>query len=130
MDQTNNGIVPKQGWSWGAFALNAYFLIAVKRYKFLWWFLLAVIPFVNIVFWIVFLIYLGIKGHEIGAGGTQFANQSEYDGYMKGTDHAGKVAFFIGLAAAVLAIIFVIVGISLGGFHGMNSTTPTGPGGY
>ena len=98
----------KQGWSWGAFLFNASFLIGVKRYKMLWWYLLALIPFVNFIFLLAYSIYLGVKGHEIGANGAQFANQSEYDGFMKGVDHAGKIMFFVSLAiGVVVGIIFI-----------------------
>lgn len=117
MDQTNNGIVPKQGWSWGGFMLNASFLIGAKRYKLLWWWLLALIPIVNIVFWIAMLIYLGINGHKIAAEGTQFANQSEYDGYVKGLDHAGKVVFFVVLVVLVIVIVALLAGFSFAGLH-------------
>lgn len=92
---------------------NAAFLIGAKRYKLLWWFILALVPLANIVFWIVMIIYLGMKGHELAAGGTQFANQSEYDGYVKGQDHAGKIFFFLFLVLAVVGIVLAILGISL-----------------
>lgn len=121
MEQTNVTIVPKQGWSWGGFMFNAAFLIGVKRYKFLWWFILGFIPFVNIIFWIVMVIYLGIKGHELAARGTQFANQSEYDGYVKGQDHAGKVFFFLFLIIAAAGIVAAIAMLSLGVWSGWHA---------
>jgi len=118
MDQTSSPaaiLTPKAGWSWGAFAFNASFLIGVRRYRFLWWFLLAFVPFVNIIFWIVCVIYLGMKGHEIAARSTSFANQSEYDGYMNAQDHAGKVLFFaaliVGLVMAVIFVALIATGI-------------------
>ncbi len=118
--EQNNGIaiVPKEGWSWGAFIHTAGFLIGVKRYKLLWWYLLALIPIVNVIFFVVIMIYLGVKGHVIAAEGTQFANQSEYDGYVKGLDHAGKVLFFAALIIFVVMIVFMIAGFSLVGFYG------------
>jgi hypothetical protein len=106
--QNAAGIVPKPGWSWGAFLFNAYYLVAVKRYKLLWWYLLMLVPFVNVIFAIVFAIYIGLHGHEIGASGTQFANQSEYDGFTKAIDHAGKIFFIIFLILAVLWVIFFL----------------------
>jgi hypothetical protein len=132
MEQTNSAIVPKQGWSWGGFMFNGAFLIGVKRYKLLWWFILALVPLVNIVFWIVMIIYLGVNGHGIAAKGSQFANQSEYDGYIKGQDHAGKVVFFVFLVAAVIGIIAAIVAISLGVWGGghMQQTMPSYGGQY
>ena len=113
MEQMDNVIVPKQGWSWGAFMFNAGFLVGAKRYKLLWWFLLLMIPLVNFIFIIVFLIYLGNNGHRLAAEGKQFANQSEYDGYVKGLDHAGKVLFFAMLIFLGLMIVLTIVGFSL-----------------
>jgi hypothetical protein len=124
MDQTiSNGIMPKEGWSWGALVFNFYFLIAIKKYKLLWWYLLAFIPLVNIIFFIAFAIYLGMKGHELGVTGGQFANQSEYDGYMKGTDHAGKIVFFVAIICLIIFIILFIALMLLGllGPHAMPS---------
>ena len=115
MEQTNSAVVPKQGWSWGALMFNAAFLIGAKRYQLLLWYLLMLIPIVNLIFAIVFAIYLGVKGHMIAAGGTQFANQSEYDGYVKGLDHAGKVVFFATLIFIGLSLVLAIVGFSLTG---------------
>lgn len=126
MDQTMpNGITPKAGWSWGGFMFHFYFLIAVKKYQLLWWYLLALVPFLNVIFLLASSIYLGTKGHEIGATGTQFANQSEYDGYMKGTDHAGKIGFFITIGIAVIAIIVLIVAIAFGLHAPHTDTAPT-----
>jgi len=123
METTNVAIAPKQGWSWGGFMFNATFLVGVKRYNLLWWFVLAFVPFVNFIFWIAMLIYLGVKGHEIAAGGTQFANQSEYDGYVKAQDHAGKIFFFFFLVLFVIGIVGAIVGFSLLSF-GTHSLAP------
>ena len=130
MDQTSNGIVPKQGWSWGGAMLNFTFLIGAGRYKYLWWFLLTLIPFVNIVFWIAMFIYLGMNGHSIAAGGTQFVNQSEYDGYVKGTDHAGKILFFIVIILLVIGIVAFLAGFSLLGLAGMHANTMPSTGSY
>lgn len=101
--------------------LNFSFLIGAKRYVYLWWFLLAFIPVLNIIFWIAMFIYLGVNGHAIAASGTQFANQSEYDGYIKGTDHAGKIVFFIVIAILVIVLIAFIAGFSLFGWAGMHA---------
>jgi hypothetical protein len=134
MDQTtaipSTGIVPKQGWSWGAFMLNFQFLIAIKKYKMLWWYLLSFIPFLNIVFFAVFAIYLGVKGHILGTTGGQFASQAEYDGFMKGTDHAGKVVFIVFLIVLILGITLAIAGFSLGFFLPHMSTSTTTSNGY
>lgn len=121
--QNAGAVVAKQGWSWGGFAWGPGILLASKRYHYLWWYLLAIIPFVNIVFFIVFAIYLGVNGHKITAGGTQFSNQSEYDGFTKGTDHAGKILFIVGVVLlAIWLIVFVLLGAS---FLGMSAHTTT-----
>ena len=80
---------------------------------FVWWFILAFVPIVNFVFWIAMVVYLGMNGNALAAGGTQFANQSEYDGYVKGQDHAGKIFFFFFLALAIIGIAMAILGMSL-----------------
>jgi hypothetical protein len=116
-NQTTGAITPKEGWSWGGLMFNAYFLVGAKRYKLLWWYLLAFVPLVNIVFWIAMLIYLGVNGHKIAAEGTQFSNQSEYDGYVKGLDHAGKIFFFIFLAIAAIALVIVAALFVFAGVH-------------
>jgi hypothetical protein len=120
MDQVNNGITSKQGWSWGGAVFSPYFIVGAKRTQLLWWYLFAFVPFLNIIFWIVVFFYFGTNGHEVAAKGTQFANQSEYDGYVKGLDYAGKIFFWIILAIIVLVgllwIAFVLP-IVLGAVH-------------
>ena len=113
MEPNTNALVPKEGWSWGGMMFNAAFLIGAKRYQLLWWCLLAIVPIVNVIFWIVFVIYLGVRGHKIAAEGTQFANQSEYDGYVKGQDHAGKVFFFVFVVVAVIGLCFAIASLAI-----------------
>ena len=119
-----NGIVPQAGWSWGGFMANAVLLIGAKCYKYLWWYLFAIIPFVNIVFFIVFYVYTGVKGHEIAARGTQFANQSEYDGFIRGIDHAGKVLFWVFIIFMALWIVFFALGVSFLGFFSHSYVHP------
>ncbi|MCL4403910.1 hypothetical protein M1432_00985 [Patescibacteria group bacterium] len=107
MEENNKGkIAAAAGWSWGAFLLNAPFLVGIKKYKMLWWYILAFVPFVNVIFWIVFMIYLGVKGHELGATSPQFASQAEYDGFFKALDHAGKILFFVAIALLVIFVAF------------------------
>ena len=126
MEQTN--LVAKEGWSWGAFAFHLPFLIAVKRYTLIWWYLLAIIPLVNIIFFIVFAIYLGLNGHRLAVSGGQFTNQSEYDGYFKGINHAGKVIFF----AMVIVVVLVLVLITAAFIFGVMAphANSFGPGRY
>ncbi len=114
-------IVPKEGWSWGAFIFHLPFLIAVKRYALMWWYLLALVPGVNLIFIIAFAIYLGTTGHRLGAEGGQFSSQAEYEGYFKGVDHAGKIIFFATVFLAACAIIIVIGGMSFAAFFGTHA---------
>lgn len=104
----SNGVVAQPGWSWSGFTFNAAFLIAIRRYKLLWWYLLMLIPVVNLIFGLAMAIYLGLKGHELGTGGGSFDNQSEYNGFFKATDHAGFVFFIIGLVIFIAWIILAI----------------------
>jgi hypothetical protein len=86
---------------------DAAFLIAIKKYQWLFWYLLYLVPFVNFVFMIVFKIYLGVKGRTIAATSTYFQDERELRGFMKGIDHAGKVLFFIMLAVLVIWLVLV-----------------------
>lgn len=113
MEQTD--IKAKEGWSWGAFAFHIPFLIGIKRYAMIWWYLLALIPLVNIVFLVAFSIYLGLNGYKLAVEGKQFSNQDEYNGYFKGMDHAGKVIVFAALVAIAALLIFLI-GVCILGF--------------
>lgn len=103
-------IVSDEGWSWGAFMFDVPFLIAIKKYKMLWWFLLALIPFVNAAFYIIFKIYMGSHGRALAAQSSHFTNQHEYNGFMKAMDHAGKVLFFIFIAGLCIMLFFMIIG--------------------
>jgi hypothetical protein len=107
MEETKKEIVAAPGWSWGAFLFGAAFLVAIKQYKMLWWDLLWIVPLVNIIFGIVFATYLGVNGHKLAARSRHFENQHEYHGFMKATDHAGKVLFFA-------VVVLLVIGIALG----------------
>ena len=102
-------IIAKEGWSWGAFLFAAPFLVGIKKYKMLWWYLLAFVPLVNIAFFIAFMVYLGMKGYDLAAKSPQFSYQAEYDGFFKVFDHAGKV--LVGVAVVCMAL-FAIFGIT------------------
>lgn len=94
------------GWSWGAFFLGPLFLIAIKKYSWLWFYLVAFIPFVGMVFVLGFMIYLGMKGRQLAQVSPMFSNRDEYIGYMKANDHGAKV-----VAIIYLVFIIVVVGI-------------------
>ncbi len=118
---SSSAAAPSKGWSWGAFMFHLPFLIAVKRYALLWWYFLILVPGVNLVFVVVFAVCLGLNGRALGAGGGQFANQAEYEGYFKGIDHAGKVMFFAMVFLAACALVLVIGGMSFAAFFGTHA---------
>lgn len=113
--EENKKIVAAPGWSWGAFLFTAPFLVGIKKYKMLWWYLLAFVPLVNIAFWIVFMVYLGVKGRDLAAKSPQFHHQAEYDGFFRVFDHAGKILVVV---VVILIIVFIALGFAgvLGGF--------------
>lgn len=97
-----NGITPKQGWSWGGAVFSPYFITGAGRFKLLWWYLFALVPFLNAIFWIVVFFYFGLNGHAVAAKGSTFATQGEYDGYVNGLDRAGRIFFWIFLVLIIL----------------------------
>ncbi len=108
---TSTSTPESSGWSWGAFMTDPIFLIGLKKYKKLWWYLLGVVPFLGPIFLIGFKIYLGNKGREISTT-TTFLSEDERRGFMKGLDHAGKVTFFAALISIGVIIVLLILGIS------------------
>ena len=106
-----SAVAPDKGWSWGAFMFGIPFLIAIKQYKMLWWFLLSLVPIVNVVFYVVFAIYMGLHGHELAAKSTHFGNEHEYRGFIKAIDHSGRILFFVVLIGLALFALLAIVGV-------------------
>ncbi|MBI5732670.1 hypothetical protein HY967_01785 [Candidatus Jorgensenbacteria bacterium] len=117
MDQiTNTPSIPgetslKSAWSWGAFMFDIPFLIAIKKYVWLLFYLLAFVPIVNAIFLIIFKIVMGMKGAALAAQSPQFTNQDEYNGFMRALDHAGKITFF-----GLIVVFVLIIGLVLFGF--------------
>ncbi len=125
MEENNKHVVASAGWSWGAFLFALPFLVGIKKYKLLWWYLLALIPFVNIVFFIVFMVYLGVRGHDLAAKSPQFSHQTEYDGFFRVFDHAGKVLVVVAVIILLIFAILSVAGIAgsffgFGAFSGMH----------
>ena len=115
MEQTTTPQMPsntmaKNDWSWGAVMLDVPFLIAIKKYTWLFWYLLAFVPFVNLVFFTGFKIYMGMKGKALLKESTQFANEDERNGFIKALDHAGKILFFAGIIALGIGLILMATG--------------------
>ncbi len=108
---SSSAAAPSTSWSWGAFMFGIPFLIAIKKYKMLWWFLFSLIPIVNIVFYVVFAIYLGLHGHELASKSPHFENKHEYNGFMKAIDHSGKIIFFVALVGLAVLALFSIIGV-------------------
>ena len=112
------------GWSWGGFMFSPAVIFASRRYVWLLLYLLMIIPFINIIGWLIPMIVLGIKGRDLIMASHTFANQDEARGFMNGIDHAGKIMFWITLILLGLAVIFgLVVGFGflslLGGWGAM-----------
>ena len=108
-------------WSWGGFMFGPAYLIAVKKYNYLFAYLLMLIPVVNFFAMIGIAIYLGVKGHALVAESPMFQNDVERVGFNRALDHAGRIMFFISIACMVLAFVFA------GLFVGMMSALFMGP---
>lgn len=111
-DQQNisSGEYKDEGWSWGGFALNWIFLLAVRKYTYLFFLILMFIPIVNFIVFIGMMIFMGLQGREIARVSRTFANHEQYLGFMKGVDHAGKiVAYFYLLILFVTLAFFVLM---------------------
>ncbi len=100
------------------------FLIAIRRYAYLWLYLLPgalmlgtgilrsiyvalLIIGIGALSFFVIPIYLGMKGRTLAAASRAFSNRDQYVGFMKGIDHAGKVLFF---AFIVIMLLGMLVG--------------------
>lgn len=94
------------GWSWGAFVLDPFFIIAIKKYSLLWMYLLYLVPLVNFFAMIGIKIFLGIKGHQLVAESTVFKNEDEQNGFVRAIDHAGFIVFIVGLVGIVVMFLF------------------------
>jgi len=114
----------RPGWSWGAFMMGPFFLIAVRKYVHLLWYLLSIIPIVPLVI----AIFLGLKGRELAAESKSFANRDEYRGFMKAFDHAGFITFIIMIVLLVLyALFFVVILVPLVNSGPYFDTYPSDP---
>ncbi len=108
MEQSNGQsvAVKERRWSWGSFMFNPIVVIATKRYKMLFWYLFAFVPFLNIVFWLVFGIYMGFHGRDMVMKSDTFGNDDERKGFLKGIEHAGFILF-------VATIVIMVVGLAV-----------------
>lgn len=108
-----------KNWSWGAFILDPFFIIAIRRYVFLLLYILYFIPLVNIVAMIGIKIYLGLKGRELAESSPTFNSAEERKGFFKAIDHAGLITFIVALVMIVLSLIFgAVVGMVVAKFIG------------
>ncbi|HEX7042380.1 MAG TPA: hypothetical protein VF189_03960, partial [Patescibacteria group bacterium] len=83
------------GWSWGAFILGPLFLLAIKKYYYLFLYLAYFIPFINFLAVFGIPIFLGIKGRELAYDSSMFETQHQASGFMSAVDHAGKIMFVV-----------------------------------
>ena len=97
------------GWSWGAFMFDAPFVIATRNYWYLLVYVTMVIPIANIIIYLGYKIYLGIKGREMAVESETFDSAEERAGFFKAFDWAGKVLFFVMLVFALIGIAFGIL---------------------
>lgn len=99
------------GWSWGAFVLDVPFLLATQNYAYFLIFALAIVPFVNLVFPIIYLgfkVFLGLKGRGMAQNGV-FQSAQERAGFMRGIDWAGKVMFYAALIIFALGLLSMLL---------------------
>jgi len=96
------------GWSWGAFMASTMFLLGIRKYAYLWIYLVGLIPFVGPFAILAFMLFLGAKGREMAMRSPAFSNRDQYVGFMKAIDHGGKIMFFL----FVFLIILVAVSLS------------------
>lgn len=111
--------VPQQAahssnWSWGGFVYDPVIILATRNYMMLFFYLLAFIPLVNILFWIAFKIYMGMNTHRLVNESAGFANQDERNGFLRGLDHAGWIMFMVMLVGIAIGfILFMTIGLAL-----------------
>jgi len=96
-----------EGWSWGAFFLGPFFLFGIRKYSLLSAYLLMLVPFLNIIFMIGMMVYLGASGRTMARESKTFSSHGEYLGFMKGIDHGAKLSLI--LAAIFLIGVFLFI---------------------
>ena len=96
-----------EGWSWGGFMFEPILIIATKKYVYLLFFLLYLIPLINFIAIIGIKIFFGLKGREIVMQSPAFSNSDEARGFMKGLDHAGFISFIFTVVMFALSFLFL-----------------------
>lgn len=105
-------------WSWGGFMFWPLVVVATKKYRYLFFFLLYLIPLVNLLAAIGLKIYFGLNARGIVGKSTFFDNKDESKGFMKGIDHAGFIFFIVSVIGIALGMVFFFIMVSAysGGF--------------
>ncbi len=121
-DVSGQGGAGTSTWSWGGFFFGPAFLIAIRKYMYLWVYVLMFIPLLNIFALLGMAVFLGIKGHELVAQSPAFLNSDERNGFTRAMDHAGFIMFLVLLAGFLLwfaffALFFGAMYNSFGGMH-------------
>ncbi len=107
-------VAARSNWSWGGFMFDPVIILGTRNYMMLFFYLLAFVPFVNLIFWLVWKIYMGLNAHRIVNESSAFANQDERNGFMRGLDHAGWIMFIVSLVAIGIAFaVAMSVGLAL-----------------
>jgi len=92
-------------WSWAGFMFDPIVIVGTRNYKMLFWYLLMLIPFVNIIFLIVFKVYMGMHARMVVSESKAFANKDEAAGFQKALDHAGLIFFYVAIAFFVVWVL-------------------------
>ncbi len=104
--QTADKLQNIKGWSWGAFMFTPVFIIGTKRYIYLLWYLLLIIPFLGPLLMFGFQIYLGLNAKKLLEGNKMFDNEDEKVGFVKGINHDGFVSFIIAIVLILVGLLF------------------------
>lgn len=106
-DKEKDEIKPK--WNWGAFSFPLFFGIAHRAYLGLL-ILLAAVPWVGLIFAIIWMIVFGFNGEKwaLENPDNQYRDNEEFRKVMDGWNRSGFVGFIIGI---VIISILIIIGV-------------------
>ena len=107
----NQGTKPVTGWNWGAMMYGWVWGIANGTYMPL----LALLPFLNMFWWIV----CGIKGNEWAMNSGKWQTVEEFNAVQKSWNTAGKVCFWFFLIFFVIYFAIMLLMFGLGMFAGI-----------
>ncbi len=96
-----NGQMPAElhGWNWGAFFFTWIWGLAHGVYWPLVMLVLAIIPFINAISFLVIAIYLGMNGNRLAWEKRKFASVEQFRATEKVWAIVGLVFFILGIIA-------------------------------